>query len=384
VVFLGGSRRIAAGNKSGQIFVWDLPAAPPTPTEAGTKNQEVPQPPNVAPVRRLDGHTNGITHLRATPDGKTLISASLDHTIRIWDVDAPASGSDLVVLDAMSRELAARNKTKAEQEQILSAPGIQVETVAATHVLEAHRGWVFSLGISADGKRLISGDDTCLAIVWDLAARKEISRWNGYEQCWVRSAALSPDGKTAFTCEYGGKRESFDVPAPRVRLWNADDGSMKLDLLKNWTPKVKDENRTDTYEYSVAWTKLLGRGLVCASFSPGGKLLAVGQGGEGGGEILLVDVESGEILQTLPGHRLGACDVTFSADNQYVLSCGRDTMVRIWQVADGKEVAALTKGIGAKYKDWMHSVAISPDQKLVAAADIAGLVHLWQLRHVSA
>jgi WD40 repeat protein len=126
--------------------------------------------------------------------------------------------------------------------------------------------------------------------------------------------------------------------------------------------------------------KLLGRGLVCASFSPDGKILAVGQGGEGGGKIHLVDVESGKILRTLVGHRLGACDVTFSSDNQYVLSSGRDTTVRIWQVADGKEVAVLTKPLGAKYKDWMHSVAVSPNQEMVAAADIAGLVHVWQLK----
>ena len=36
------------------------------------------------PARRLDGHTNGITHLQTLPDGKTLVSSSLDHTIRVW------------------------------------------------------------------------------------------------------------------------------------------------------------------------------------------------------------------------------------------------------------------------------------------------------------
>jgi len=381
VAFLGGSRRIVAGNKLGQIFVWDLPENPPDTAEAEKKEQKKDsEPPDFAPVRRLDGHTNGITHLRVTPDGKTLISASLDHTIRIWDVDAPASGSEMVVIDQKNRERKARNKPSEEKEKILSAPGAQVETVAATHILEGHGGWIFSLGISADGKRLISGDDASLSIVWDLATKKEISRWRGHKHTWVRSAALSPDGKTAFTGEYGGKRDNFDVPAAQARIWNCEDGSLKLDLLKLWTPKVKDEARTDSYSYFTVWNKLLGRGLVCASFSPDGKLLAVGQGGEGGGKIHLVDVESGKILRTVVGHRQGACDLTFSNDGKYVLSSGRDTTVRIWQVADGKEVAALTKPLGAKYKDWMHSVAISPDQQTVAAADIAGLVHVWQLQ----
>jgi WD40 repeat protein len=197
----------------------------------------------------------------------------------------------------------------------------------------------------------------------------------------VRSAALSPDGKTAFTCEFAGRRSSFDVPAAQARLWNSDNGTLELDLLKVWTPKVKDKDRQDSYGYGQKWGKVLKRGLVCAAFSPDGKLLAVGQGGETDtGKIHLVDIASGKILRTVSGHRYGACDVKFSADGQYVLSSGRDTTVRICQVSDGKEVAALGKTRGGQFKDWMHAIDISRDQKTVAAADIAGFVHVWQLQ----
>ncbi len=254
---------------------------------------------------------------------------------------------------------------------------------------ELFESWVRA---SADGKRLISGDDQCLSIVWDLTPLaspgkgrtggiEQISSWHGDDRVWVRSAALSPDGKTAFTCEFAGRRSSFDAPAAQARLWNADDGSLKIDLLKTWTPEVKDKDRTDSYGYMQVWSKLLKRGLVCAEFSPDGTLLAVGQGGETDtGKIHLVDVENGKILRTVSGHRYGACDVKFSADGKFVLSSGRDTTVRICQVSDGKEVAALSKSRGGQFKDWMHAIAISPDQTAVAAADIAGIVHVWQLQ----
>lgn len=381
VAFLGDSRHVAAGNRAGQIYVWELPENPPKPERKDGKDKTEDRPPDFAPVRRLDGHTNGITHLRTTPDGKTLISSSLDHSIRLWDVNASSSGKVKVVLDAKSRERKAKYKSKEEKEKLLGAPGVEVETVAATHLLQGHDGWVFGLDISADGKRLISGDDQCLSVVWDLASRKQISSWHGYDRVWVRSAALSPDGKTVFTCEYADRRSSFDAPAAQARLWNAEDGKLKLDLLKVWTPDVKDKDRQDTYGYRQKWSKLLKRGLVCADFSPDGKLLAVGQGGETDtGKIHLVDVESGKIVRTVSGHRYGTCDVKFSADGKYVLSSGRDTTVRICQVADGKEVAALGKARGGQFKDWLHAIAISPDQKTVAAADIAGLVHVWQLQ----
>lgn len=380
VAFLGDSRRIAAGNRAGQIYVWELPEHPPEPDQTDKDKKEV-RPPDFAPIRRLDGHTNGITHLRISSDAKTLISSSLDHTIRLWDVNASGQGKAEVVLDAKAREQKARYKSKDEKEEILNAPGVTVATVPATHVLEAHGGWVYGLDISDDGKRLISSDDKCLSIVWNLDSRKQISNWLGYDRVWVRSAAISPDGKTAFTCEFAGRRSSFDAPAAQARLWNADDGSLKLDLMKVWTPDVKDKDRQDTYGYWQKWGKVLKRGLVCAEFSPDGKLLAVGQGGETDtGKIHLVDVESGKILQTVSGHRYGACDVKFSADGKYVLSSGRDTTVRICHVSDGKEVATLGKSRGGQFKDWMHAIAISPDQKTVAAADIAGLVHVWQLQ----
>ena len=87
VAFLGSSRRVAAGNNLGQILLWDLPEKP---------GGDAP-----SRVARLDGHTNVISRLAATPDGKTLISASYDHTIRFWDIPAKLpDATEPIVLNA--------------------------------------------------------------------------------------------------------------------------------------------------------------------------------------------------------------------------------------------------------------------------------------------
>ncbi len=52
VAFLGSSRRIAAANRAGQIFVWDLPESAPPPEKLGDEMVA----PDFAPARRLDGH----------------------------------------------------------------------------------------------------------------------------------------------------------------------------------------------------------------------------------------------------------------------------------------------------------------------------------------
>jgi WD40 repeat protein len=148
--------------------------------------------------------------------------------------------------------------------------------------------------------------------------------------------------------------------------------------LKVQFPNVKV--RDSSYGYATTWGKFVKRGFVAADFSPDGKLLAVAQGGETDtGQVHLIDTTSGKLVRTVCGHRYGATDVRFSDDGNFVLSTGRDTMLRICQVGDGKQVAELGQSCGGQFKDWLSSLAISPDGKRLAATDIAGIVHVWSV-----
>ncbi len=381
VAFLDGGSKVAAGNRDGQILLWDLtkqPAADDSKAEKSAATKKDETAPNLPPIRQLLGHTNGISHLVSTDDGKWLISASLDRSIRIWDVNAAPSGSTEIVLDRGTREREAKQLPTDKREAFLNAPGVKIETQTATQTLEGHRDWINSLGISRDGKRLISGDVTSLVIVWDLAARKEISRWTGHPWNWAFAAALSPDGQTALVSEYRYKRDDFDIPPAALKLWNVADGSEKLDILKTQFPKL--DPKSATYGSASVWRKFVANGLIATDFSPDGKLLAAGQGGETGtGKVHIFEAATGKLLRSIAGHQNGVTDVKFSADGKYVLSTGRDTSLQICQVADGKEVAKLGKARGGQFKDWFHAVAVSPDQKRLATADIAGIVHVWSL-----
>jgi WD40 repeat protein len=362
VAFLGPGRRLASGNRDGVILVWDLPEQP-------TKDF-------VPPVRKLEGHTNTVNRLVATDDGKTLVSVSHDRSVRLWDPTTAPAGSTEIIVDAEQR---AREAKRTRKNEVLSKPGVKVATQPSQHVLTGHRGWVRALGLSRDQKRLITGDDTGLVQVWELASRKEIAKWTGHLGNWVTSACLSPDGQTAFVGEYCHPRGSFDRPPAQVRLFDASTGKEKLDILKVLYPNVKV--RDNSYGYASTWGKFVARGLVASDFSPDGKLLALGQGGEQNGlcKVHLMDAATGKLLRTISGHQDGVCDVLFSADGKYVLSTGRDTVVRICQAADGKEVAQLGKPRGGQSKDWLHAVTLSPDQEWVAAADIAGRVSVWKM-----
>jgi WD40 repeat protein len=376
VALLGSHQKVAAANQDGTIMIWELsekPVATKIKLDNGKEEDGFETPP---PARRLVGHTNGVTRLIATPDGQTLISASLDRTVRVWNIAASLEGESEIVLDADRRSQRARNSSKQKREEILQASGVKVPTQTQSTVLAGHNDWVNALAISGDGKRIISGDDSRLAIVWDIASRQEVSRWRCSGVAWIVSAALSPDGQTALVSQYRRRGGEYNSYPSFLRLYNVADGAVKLDILATNYPKEKNPPYAYQYEYS----KFVGQGLVATAFSPDGQLLACAQGGEeGDGKCHILEVATGKELRTIGGHQYGTTDLCFSRDGKLLFTAGRDTQFRILQVEDGKEIAKAGKPRGGQFTDWLSAISLSPDELWLAAADISGHVQIWEL-----
>ena len=333
-------KRVFAGNNLGQILAWDLP--------------EKPGDPAPMPVLRLDAHTNVISKLLRSPDGKLLLSSSYDHSIRAWDTNSAGSGESKVALNARMREDLIRRRASKVPAAIEAT--VKVQTPART--FEGHREWVIVMDKTRDGKTLVSGDDAGQVIVWDRESFKELRRWT--VKGWAYAVAVSPDGKQALVSE----RVHLVFDSGRhagVKLWDAMTGKVQHDLDAVFK----------------------GMYLSAAVFSPDGKVLAIARGGEVdglNGKVFLVDPATGKKTSELtPGHMYGATDLAFHPDGKHLASAGRDTTVRIWDVSNGKLVKELSKPRGGQFKDWIHAVSISADGRWLAAADMAGAVQVWSL-----
>jgi WD40 repeat protein len=376
VALLGSHQKVAAANQDGTILIWDLPEKP-VPTKIKLDNgKEEDGFETPGPTRRLVGHTNTVTRLLVSSDGQTLISSSLDRTVRVWNLTEAPDGETELVLDSERRQQRSRYLPKEKKDEVINAPGVKIPSQSKSTVLNGHKDWINVLAISGDGKRILSGDDSGVAIVWDVATRQEISRWKCPGVAWIVAAALSPDGQTAVISQYRRKGGDWNNYPAGLRVFNVADGAMKLDVLATNYPKEKNP----PYQYQYEYHKFIAEGLVSLAISPDASLVACGQGGESGeGKTHLVEIATGKVLRTIGGHQYGTTDITFSRDAQLLFTAGRDTQFRILKVEDGQEIAKAGKPRGGQFTDWLSAISVSPDERWLAASDISGHVQLWEL-----
>ncbi|MFI1970586.1 nSTAND1 domain-containing NTPase [Streptomyces cinnamoneus] len=103
----------------------------------------------------LSGHSEAVRGVALTPDGRTAVSGSVDHTAILWDV------------------------TDGEFVRRFTGHNAPVDAVA----------------LSADGRRVVSGSRDASVIAWSAETGEVLHRF-GHEAP-VRGVALSPDGTTA-------------------------------------------------------------------------------------------------------------------------------------------------------------------------------------------
>jgi RNA polymerase sigma factor (sigma-70 family) len=121
-------------------------------------------------------------------------------------------------------------------------------------------------------------------------------------------------------------------------------------------------------------------GIMAIAFSGDGKRLISASEDR---TLRLWDVATGETLALFEGHQAAVTAVVMTPDGKTIISAGLDKTIRFWQVPArqpgkgtlaGKEIRCLNDKLG-----YLHSLALSPDARTLAAGNDKGRIRLWDL-----
>jgi WD40 repeat protein len=394
----------------------ELPRVAPPPPEVTERARA--NPPRVVPQI---GHTSTVTAARYSRDGRFLVSASYDASIKLWDV---ATGALIRSLSGYTNPVKVIALLPDDRRVLAGTDHGEIDlwnldTGARELRLEAESKKfdpIESVVVAFDGQTAISVKGG-KATQWDLASGKELRSFDPHGQR-VHAVAFTPGGPLAITApshrlevynlETGKQLKTLPLAAELNSVRFSRDGTRLVVAAAkppfitvydavSWRSNVIQASQKDDVatpflvpslqklvtftrdRHWVLWDLESGRELsrhlasqdsVTLDVSPDGRRIVLG----GSGQLSLREhaLDSGEPIRTFDGSRWVPSRVAFSRDGETAIVGTDGDSISIWNVVTG----ALAKKPPVPAESFIRDMAASADGKRVVSLG-PNYVRLW-------
>ena len=292
---------------------------------------------------KLRGHTGAVLACSWSPCGKSILTGSLDCSLKVWDV----------------------------------------ATLKCTATLSGHGEEVRCCAWRHGGRTIASGGKDMKVKVWSVATRSCLLTLPGHEN-WVSGCAWSPDGRALATA--GGDFRVWDVSTGSCTTLLGDGGSRRIYLSCAWSP---DGRTVLIGDISGKVTLLDAATCSCTRVLPlhTAPVMHVAWSSDGlwyasasyDATVRMVGATDTAVREqpTLRGHTNQVMSCAWHRNGQWIATCSTDTTLRLWDTIVGNCIQTMGGGAGP-YKTLM-TCAWSPNGRMLASGGDDKTLTLWDV-----
>ncbi|WP_445635314.1 putative STAND NTPase 1 domain-containing protein [Nostoc sp. DSM 114161] len=358
---------------------WSLGVKPETEIQVKAALQDVVY--TIKERNTLEGHSDTVTSVSFSPDGKMVVSGSADGVVIIWN----RNGKKIKDFKAHEKKITSlgfspnsQSILSASEDKTLKLWSLEGKEIAN---FKGHKEEITCFSFSPDGQKVISGSQDKTLKIWKLDGT-EIKTFRGHKQS-IKSVTFSPNGQTIASISIGKIMKLWSLDGKETKTLN--DAGDSVNFSPDGQTIVGQDNgniilrRSDASFIKLFYTSSSDKQSLV--FSGDGKTIYLPSfyyddllNKSNIVQTSILQVNTGKTLNfEFAGHRNKITSVTISPDGKTIASGSEDKTVKLWNLESRNFQLLYNKGSTV-----INKVIFNHNGQIFTSIDTNNELKIWQ------